>query len=313
MADKKISELTAAILLTGDELVALVQPVTGLTDNKKVSLADIMTALAPVQQADIVYAGASPSNITVGGMSSGTSLTGRDVLDILEEILVDYLTPAFSAFSISGQATAVKVGTTISGVKTFPWTTTNSSNVSPNTLVIRDNTAAVDLATGLADDSTEDVNVGSVQKVVVASNVWRITGTNTIAGTFTRDFTVNWQWERYYGTSASVTLDETAIEALTTELGSGFAKTYSLGAGNYKYMVWDDALGSPTAGTGFKDASTGFSVDMADVTDNAAYSNTQNGWSYALVSVTNSEGVTSNKRVYRTRAILGGSIDIIVS
>ena len=52
---------------------------------------------------------------------------------------------------------------------------------------------------------------------------------------------------------------------------------------------------------------------MADSSDNAAFSNVQNGWSYALVSVTNANGATTNYRVYRTKNILGGSINIQVS
>lgn len=48
MADKRISQLDSTVLLTGAELVALVQPIIDPKDNKKVTLSDIMQ-LAPVQ------------------------------------------------------------------------------------------------------------------------------------------------------------------------------------------------------------------------------------------------------------------------
>jgi hypothetical protein len=52
---------------------------------------------------------------------------------------------------------------------------------------------------------------------------------------------------------------------------------------------------------------------MAEVADNAAYSNTANGYSYALVSVTNAEGETTDYRVYRSKFQLGASLNIAVT
>jgi hypothetical protein len=264
------------------------------------------------------YAGASPTTTTVGGLVSGSAITGMTYDALFEAILVPFQSPTFSSFSMSGQSTSVEVGTTISGSKTFTWGTTNSGNVTTNSVVIKDFTNTTDLATGLANDGTEaGIAITSVTKTAIGSHVWRIQATDTNpagSATFNRDFTVSWLWRRYYGPSANATLTEAQIEALTTTgLSSGITGTYSFGTGGYKYLVWDDALGSPTAITGFKDSSTNLAVAMADSTDNAAYSNTANGWSYALVSVTNAEGVTSNKRVYRTKNILACSIDIIVS
>jgi hypothetical protein len=90
-------------------------------------------------------------------------------------------------------------------------------------------------------------------------------------------------------------------------------RTYNFAAGGYKYFCWADSLGSPTAVTGIKDTATNLTVSMADGSDDAAYSNVQNGWSYALVSVTNTNGVNTNYRVYRTKNILGSTINIQVS
>lgn len=260
-----------------------------------------------------VYLGASPTNITVGGVPSGTALSGRTWQSIIEELLVEYLLPTFSAFSMSGEAVTVEVGTTISGSKTFLWTTTNSGNVQTNSIAVRDETNATDLATGLANDGSEPIVVTSVQKLIPASHTWRIRGTNTQAGTFTRDFIISWQWKKFHGTNASASLTEAQIEALTGALSSSFAGTYSFAAGNYKFLCWPDTFGSPTAATGFKDTATNLAIAMADSTDDAFFSNIQNGWSYGLVSVTNPNGQTINYRVYRSKNILGGSINIQVS
>jgi hypothetical protein len=258
-----------------------------------------------------IYTGVSPTNVTVGGMPSGTSLTGRTFTSILEEILVDYLLPTFASFSMTGQSTLIEVG---SRTKTFTWSTTNSGNVQANSIILRDETNAVNLITGLANDGTESIGVGTVTNTATSTHTWRIIGTNTQVSTFNRDFIVTWGWRKYTGASASTTLNEAAIEALGSTISNIIPITTAfLASATYKYFCWPDLFGSPTAGTGFRDTSTNLAVAMADSTDDIIYSNTQNGWSYGIVSVTNSFGVTTNYRVYRTKNIIGGAITIQVS
>jgi len=260
------------------------------------------------------YAQASPSNTTVGGLVAGTSLTGLGLDVILADMLVSYLAPAFTSFSISGQSTAVEVGTTLSGSKTFTWSTSNSTNINTNSISILDITGSTTLASGLANTGSHASTIATVTNNTPASYQWQVQGTNTHSSVFSSNFSVNWYYRSFYGTSASSNLNAAAIQALTSNaLESGFAGTYSFAAGNYKFICYADAFGSPTASTGFKDTSTGFVVAMATSTDDAFFSNIQNGWYYGLVSVTNGLGVTENYRVYRTQNSLGGSINIQVS
>lgn len=263
------------------------------------------------------YGGASPSTVTVNDLPSGTAITGFSYDTLFEHIFAPYISSTFSAFAMDGQATDVEVGATISGLKTFTWTTTTPANVQTNSITLRDETNATNLATGLADDSTESgVAITSVTKTSPASHTWRILATRLSpgTGTFQRDFIVNWKWRKYIGTSTNTTLTEAQIEALASNsLSDTVAGTHALAAGGYKYFCWPDSFGSPTADTGFKDTATSLAVTMADSTDDAAFSNTQNGWSYALVSVTNANAQTTNYRVYRTRYQLGGAITIQVS
>lgn len=262
------------------------------------------------------YAGASPTTLTVGGIPAGSAISGLTYDQLWERLLVPFLSPAFTSFIISGQATTIEVGASISGTKTFTWATSNSGNVATNTVIIRDETGASDLTTGQANDGTEAVGVGTVTKTTPSSHVWRIKATDTNPGggvQFQRDFTVSWMWRKHWGTSTNATLNAAQILALASSaLDNDFAGTLPFAAGGYKYIVYDDSLGSPTALTGFKDTATNLSVAMATSADDAFYSNVQNGWYYGIVSVTNAEGVVSNKRVYRTKNQLGGAIDIEV-
>lgn len=266
-----------------------------------------------------LYTPQGPTNATVGGLLAGTDL-GTTPVDpfapggILDQMLYPYLSPTFSSFTITGQSTSVEVGTTISGSKSFAWTFTNGANVQPNTMDIIDVTGAVNLATDISTTSPSSQNVGTVQLVAPGTYSWRGAADNTNLVTFQSSlFTVSWLWLLYYGTSASGTLNEAGIEGLANSgLQSSFVGIYNFPTLNYKYFAWEDSLGSPTAGIGFKDTSTGFNVDMATSADDAFFANQENGWYYGLVNITNAQGVLTSYRVYRSRFTLGGSIQIQV-
>lgn len=262
-----------------------------------------------------------PVNLNNGGKigkyPSGTSIPsiGKNPQQVWLDVANEYLLPDFTAFTMSGQATAVEVGTVIIGAKNFTWSISNGANVQPNTIKITDATNNSDLVTGLANDGSELVNVGSISKSTLATHSWRASGIRTNTQAFnSNNFTVEWQFRRFIGTSNNAVLTEAEIEALAfNTIGNTKNGTYALAAGGYKYLCWPDSYGSPTASTGIRDTATGFPVAMADSSDNAFFTNIQNGWAYGLVAVTNALGVTTNYRVYRSKNILGGSINIQIS
>jgi len=260
------------------------------------------------------YTGASPTTITVGGLPAGSTIAGLPISDILQSILVPYVAPAFSSFSI-GQSSPVEVGTTISGSKNFSFGFSQLGNVNANTLAILDVTGSTTLASGLPLSSPQSANIGSISFNTPTTYSWRGRATNSQSNTFQSALTsVSWLFRLFYGTSVNATLTEAQIEALSNSLlTSNENAVYSFPGGGYKYWAWPDSFGSPTASTGFRDTATNLAVAMASAVDDAAYSNTQNGWSYALVSVTNPNGVTVNYRVYRTKFVLGGAINVEVS
>jgi hypothetical protein len=274
------------------------------------------TVLGNVSGGAPVYSGVSPANVNLGGISSGYVLTGKLHSKILEDLLVQYQAPSFTAFSMSGQATTLEVGQAVSGTKTFTWSTANAAQIDTGIgLSIFDYDGGdVELANALVNDGSQGgINVGSTTYSEPASHIWQIRGTNTKGASFTRNFTVNWRMRVFTGTSANTTLNEAQIEALTGALVTSPAGTYAMSAGNYKYICYPDYFSAPLAGTGFKDAATNLAVDMATDADNAFFQYEENGWYYGLVSVTNAYGLSLSYRVYRTKATLGGSISIVVS
>lgn len=268
-----------------------------------------------LQPEDLVYTGLSPTTITVGGLEAGSEIENSSFSSILEQILTPYIAPTFTSFSIS-QPSPVEVGTTISGTKSFTFSFNQSGNINSNSVSIVDVTNSATLVTGLGvTASPANVTIGSLQKTAPASHQWRATATSTQGTSFnSMNTTVSWLWRLYSGTSSNSTLEESNIQALSNSiLTSNKNSTYSFAGGGYKYFAWPDSFGSPTSITGFKDVATGFPVAMADGTDDATFSETENGWSYAIVNVTNIHGVATDYRVYRTKNILGSTINIQVS
>ncbi len=224
-------------------------------------------------------------------------------------------TPAFTSFDISGQATTVEVGATIgSGAALFEWTTSNPTAIAPASISIVDTTASMTLASGLDNTGSDTITLGAITNNVPASQVWTISGQSTSMSTFSDVFEVDWEWRVYAGSSVNVTLTANQIKALadSSALQAGFAGTYSISTASvfYRYFCYPDSLGDVA---NFVDGNTGFPISMATSADNAAYSNTANGWSYALVSVTNANSITTNYRVYRTQYNFSGTLLMRVS
>lgn len=173
-------------------------------DNSLISKLYVDNKVSSGTTASTVYNLSSPSTVTVGGLNAGSTLVGKTSNEILEEILVPYLEPTFSSFSIQGQSTLIEANSSVSGSKTFTWNATQDSNVATNSIGILDFTDSNLLASGLANDDIESgINVGTVTLTGEQSNTWRISGESTQNDTFTRDFTVQSRYPYFYGTFAS--------------------------------------------------------------------------------------------------------------
>jgi hypothetical protein len=261
-----------------------------------------------------LYTNLTPTPVTIGGIPSGSTFNNQTMQQMWDALLYPYQAPSFSSFSITGQGSPLEVGATIPASVTFTWGTTNSANVQANSIDILDVTGALTLATGLANDGSEAiVRPGATTLTAAGSYQFKIQGINSNLAAFSRTLTFEWRWREYWGASANVTLTEAQIEALASNaLTTGVAGSYSMAAGGYKYICIANAVAGQI--NTVKDSVTLLNVPMATVADNAAYSNVDGGgFSYALVMVTNVNGVLEAYRVYRTQNALGSSITLLVT
>ncbi len=286
------------LLISGDEQqvcsVKTVYSCTGVT-------ADVLTGVAAIEGVDQYFPAGSTAWLCTDTGGGGAAPS--------------YNLPAFTAFAITGQGSPVEVGATISGTHTFTWSTSYSSNVASDSITIVDTTSSVTLADDLANSGSDSISLPDpISNDSPATQTWTINGVNTHSGTFSDTFDVSWEWRVYAGTNSAATLTANQIAGLSASDGlqAGFAGTYSITAGSvaYYYLCYPDSLGSVS---NFIDGNTGFPISMATSADNAAYDNTANGWSYALVSVTNVNSVATNYRVYRTQYQFSGTLLMEVS
>ncbi|MCZ2140664.1 MAG: hypothetical protein LC096_04655, partial [Bacteroidia bacterium] len=151
------------------------------------------------------YVNPNPIPATQGGFNAGTTFPiPQTMQQMWDGFLYPYLLPAFTSFSISGQSTLIEVGIDLSGIKTFNWSISNGANVQANSIAIRDVNANVLLASGLANDGTENVNIGTIVNTSPISQSWRGESINTKSTPFnSANFNVSSIYPVFYGKVAS--------------------------------------------------------------------------------------------------------------
>jgi hypothetical protein len=244
-----------------------------------------------------VLTNATPTPTTIGGITAGTTFSSMPVETVLQNLLYPYQSPAFSAFGISGQATPIEVGASVSGGShTFTWSTTNSTNINANSISIIDATTSTTLASGLANTGSNAISISAVTNITATTHQWRIQAVNTNAIALSTTYTVTWQWKRFYGESTNTSVVAADVQALRVGgLAAAFAGTYAFNAGGYKYIAYPTSFGTATS---FKDQSTNLDVPFQTV---------------QTLSITNTNGITTNYNVHRTVNIIGSAMNIVVA
>lgn len=246
------------------------------------------------------YSNATPMPVDVGGWPKDSTFVDKTIAEMLDGLLYPYQYPAFTAFGILDQVTPLEVGDSIAIDRTFTWTTSNSSSVSPNTISLYDVTGGNTLiASGLENDGVHATSypAAPITKTTDTTHSFRVDGENTHTETFNMTYTVTWQWRRFYGESYNAgPLSAGNIQGLRVGgLSDTFVGTYAFSATGYKYLCYPASLGTATV---FKDESTNLDVPFET--------------SY-LVSVMNDFSQTTDYRVHRTSNIIGSAINIVVS
>ncbi len=246
-----------------------------------------------------VYTNLNPTTVAVGGIPVGTTFNNLTFQQVFDMMFYPYQSPAFSSFYINAQSTFIEVGTTIPAVVVdFIWTTTNSSNINTNSIVIKDVTSGnIVLGSSLPNTGTASLGLpNNIKKTTNTSHVWSVTGTNTHSSTFTSNFTVNWYWRYYYGFYSGSIINSTETLALqSSTLASSRAGNFILptnpGGLNYIYFVYPNSFGALTS---IYDNTNSFNV-TGDFTN------------IGTITVTNVNSIDNIYTVYRSINAVGGA------
>jgi len=260
------------------------------------------------------YINAVPVPVTIGGVGAGSTFPspGKTMQQMWDQLLYPYQYPLFTSFGITSESSTQEIGDGWSDDRTFTWSTSNSSSVLTDSIGITGYNLTP-LSSEPNDGSQVGVftdNVTRDSSAGIGTRSWYINGTNTLSGSMTqRTYSIRWDWKWYWGTSSNTSLTETQIETLTSSgLYSSYSRTFPVSGGDYKYICFADVYGGPIK---FMDPLYGFGIAMAG--GYAPYTNFDNGLYYAIVSVTNIFGETTNYRVYRTQDTIVDAVDIVVS
>lgn len=170
-----------------------------------------------------LYSSNSPATCTVGGITAGATLTGQTLEYLLQEILAPYIEPTFSSFAVNITPQPIEVGTAVSGTKTFTWGTTTSGNVASNSIGILNVTSGTTIATGLSNDGTEALGIGTLTNAAPQTWTFRITGCSTQDNSFQKDVSKCSIYPYFWGVEtcgSCPTIDNTMVNAGTKVVSS---------------------------------------------------------------------------------------------
>ena len=289
---------TNFITLKGD-VIYTAETNNGITTLKKYNGNDI-SFVGGGSGGTETYTNSTPTTQTVGGIDAGSTFANKTMTEMWNLLLYPYQTPAFSSFARGNLSSPYDLGQAISiGFQTFTWGTTNSSNVSADTITIEQLSPST---TTLISDSPNDgtqllnltTNISSTTPTTIS--MYRITATDTKGDNFSSIISASWRHRWYYGKSTNTSVLPAEITGFTNALVTSVTNSYvtlgATGSPEYGYLVIPTGLGQPS--------------DLRNSTSGCFGSNIP----YSLLGTTsfsNSYGVSTTYNIYRTTNAFAGS------
>ncbi|MFW6247069.1 MAG: hypothetical protein ACOC22_02740 [bacterium] len=259
---------------------------------------------------DTVYNCASPTTTTVGGLSSGSNISGCDLSYILEKILVPAQPPTTS-MSIVGGSTNRQFGDTSTG--SLCWNVTVETNdiecIELNTngggtyncTILTGGSLSTDTG-DTAQYSYDCLCAAPPQGTESTSIQYGIRAISTENETATSNVTIRWRNKKYYFADSTLYTDdsiESTVQSVSGQLSTSKSLNITQNFDNeFFYYVYPMSFGSPS-----------FKVNGLT---NSAWGNSSNNTLYSF-SYTNSNGYSDDYYVARSDNRISGEYTIVVS
>lgn len=241
MAKKKVTQLPQINRpLAGPEILLFVQD--GVS--KQGTVDDLPSTGGGSSDPNDIILDSVISEVTLSGIVvPGYDTTGKTLMQFITDLLTNYAYPSFNnSFSVTGQATTVEVGTTLTGSKTFTWSISVNDGV-VSTLDIYDNTAASTLVSNTANDGTQAATIATIQlNSNGAQQSWKgiAHDTGTTPGNInSNNFIVTARFYRFFGPSATSPTNSATVRALPSSAFHTGAGSFTLATGTVqtKFVV----------------------------------------------------------------------------
>jgi hypothetical protein len=251
---------------------------------------------------NIVYSNTSPTPTTIGGISAGSTFSAQTMQQMWDALLYPYQTPSFTSFSRTSINSIYELGQSApGGSQTFSWSTSNSSNVSPNTISIVENHSTTTLLTNSANDGSETLLTSSFSRTTPGSTtLYTITANNTQSGSLSSVISRNWRGRWYYGTNSNTSITTSIITGgtFTTTLTNGVVNSYvtlTPSGAEYVYLVIPNYLPQPS-----------------DLRDSVAgcFGNNHPYLTQGTITFDNDYGVSQTYNIYRTTNAFNSSVNV---
>ena len=296
-------------VLSGYDQLGVLLPNSAILtdDNSKVDILKCGILQADVIEGLVaeVWDDAAPTTVTVGGILSGTSLSGESSIDILERILYAFQ-PAGIATFITTVATTLNLNETLSGSRTFTFSLSNPASASSLaiTFIGTNGIASGTVVSGLANTATNytfTLPIGLVSTTPGTSLTYRLTATQTNGqyASVSTDRVTRWWSRMYWGKSDNTSL--TNFSGLTVGSGSNI-QIQTTGSTSTSVSL--------TAGSGYVYFFVHNSRSITAISQGPlpVLASFNNGTPVATPTI---DGIPY--KVYRSDEILNGSIDFTVT
>ena len=186
--------------------------------------------VSPLFTSDIPVVLAGGKNL--GKYTNGDTIpaAGKTAEQVFNDIAAEFLSPSFSSFSM-GVTALVEVGTTLSGLKNASWGTSQSANVATNSIEISQTSPSSVLATGLANDGSESIDIGTIQRTSEGTFTWRIELTNIQGSTTSKTTLSRWSYIQFYGIGTTPT-NSSEVRGLGNQRFNNSSNNFTLNTGN---------------------------------------------------------------------------------
>jgi hypothetical protein len=237
------------------------------------------------------YTNSAATPTTIGGIPAGSTFSAQTMQQMWDALLYPYQPPSFTSFNRTNLAGVYELGDTlVGGSETFNWSTSNSSNVSPNTITIIENHTSTTLLSGGANDGSELLPTSPYSRTTAGTTlIYTITAQNTQSNTISTTISKNWRGRWYYGMNPNTSVTNGDITGtfnttLTTGVVNGYV-TWTPSGSEYGYLVIPNYLAQPS-----------------DLKDSVAgcFGNNIPFVSLGTTTFNNAFGVSQTYNVYRT-------------